>query len=422
MDQFQNITDFVQAYNQQAIKQQKSIISITNMIKLLKISIELLSKLPNVIDYNSDNFIAIGDLHGTYISLLEILPGTINKDDKFIFLGDYVDRGFFSVEILYVLLSLLIQYPNNIILLRGNHETESMSSQNGFFLELFIKFVNQQYSNCKEFLELYSLFLQLFNSLPIVCTTPNYTLLHAGPAQIPLEQINLLNRFKDPESDTTDYTQNDPISDIIWSDFEGQQKFPYGENLARGVSITYNSQAIKIFTGDKLLIRSHTCVSDPIIEQNFINIFSVAMYDGSNKASFFNKNPVLFTVDNKWNMDNSAIFNEFDTDNNFNAVFSILNGTTELEFNDKFNNLICSDGIFEIIDQQITIIECIGEYFLDEGFQSLQFISMLEFPEVVCEIYGESFQSKGWKFPRIFNKKLSLAKVQQLIDTWVVNE
>jgi protein phosphatase len=70
----------------------------------------------------------IGDIHGDLRALLNIFQKikidefVMNQNNKIIFLGDYVDRGSASIEVLYTICSLKIQYPQSIIPMRGNHE------------------------------------------------------------------------------------------------------------------------------------------------------------------------------------------------------------------------------------------------------------------------------------------------------------
>lgn len=101
---------------------------------------------------STDSVIAVrGDLHGDIHSLMAYLDflqkqgymhgfKIINTKFNLLFLGDYVDRGNYGAEVLYTLMRLKIANPDQVILVRGNHEDITICSHYGFADEIAAKF------------------------------------------------------------------------------------------------------------------------------------------------------------------------------------------------------------------------------------------------------------------------------------------
>lgn len=114
--------------------------------KLIRLGYLLLSQRKNVCEVNVDEterLILVGDIHGQLADLLHILdlngmPG--NNGTKYIFNGDFVDRGDYGVECMLILLALLIARPDCVYMNRGNHEDFAICSVYGFQAECCEKY------------------------------------------------------------------------------------------------------------------------------------------------------------------------------------------------------------------------------------------------------------------------------------------
>ncbi len=130
-------------------------------------------------------------MHGQFFDLLKIFQLGGSPDDKsYLFLGDYVDRGKYSIETISLLLAYKIKYPEGFFLLRGNHECAAINKQYGFFDEC-----KRKYS-----IRLWKTFTECFNCFPIAaCIDDKILCMHGGlsPEMTSVEQLNKVIRPTD---------------------------------------------------------------------------------------------------------------------------------------------------------------------------------------------------------------------------------
>jgi serine/threonine-protein phosphatase 2B catalytic subunit len=94
-------------------------------------------------------------------------------DCNMLFLGDYVDRGNYSIETIIFLYCLKINFPQEITMLRGNHESSAMTEHFTFRDEVIKKYDGDE--------SVYNLFVDSFEALPIAAdVNGDYLCMHGG--------------------------------------------------------------------------------------------------------------------------------------------------------------------------------------------------------------------------------------------------
>ncbi len=126
---------------------------------------------------NYSNLLIIGDIHGDFYSLYRIVqPFFDGKVDTLLFLGDYVDRGDNNLLTIIFLLSMVVTWPDRIILLRGNHEDLEINHFFGFYQEL-----QTFYPFYSEFEKVIEIFNEIYDYMSLIAVTPqNSVCMHAG--------------------------------------------------------------------------------------------------------------------------------------------------------------------------------------------------------------------------------------------------
>mmetsp|Transcript_28421 Transcript_28421/g.71387 ORF Transcript_28421/g.71387 Transcript_28421/m.71387 type:complete len:905 (-) Transcript_28421:113-2827(-) len=175
---------------------------------------------PNLLELEAP-FKVMGDLHGQFYDLCNLLEKSgcplVDDRERYLFLGDYVDRGNFGTEVCLYLFALKLRDPAQVFLLRGNHESRTLTRHFNFRQECVHKYDA----------EIWELFMSVFDCLPVAAllrTEAGRVLcVHGGPSPgAPLlADLAALDRFSEVPTAGV-------LCDLLWSD-------PLPENTADGL-------------------------------------------------------------------------------------------------------------------------------------------------------------------------------------------
>ncbi|CAO2814590.1 unnamed protein product [Amaranthus hypochondriacus] len=234
---------------------------------------ELLRALPSLVDItvpDDKHFTVCGDVHGQFYDLIHIfeLNGLPSEDNPYLFNGDFVDRGSFSLEVILTLFAFKCMCPSAMYLSRGNHESRSMNKIYGFEGEVKSKLNDT-------FVEL---FAEVFCCLPLAhVINEKVFVVHGGLFSVDgvkLSDIRAIDRFCEPPEEGL-------MCEVLWSD---PQHLPGRGPSKRGVGLSFGPDVTERFLKDNnldLVVRSHEVKDEGYeIEHDgkLITVFSAPNY------------------------------------------------------------------------------------------------------------------------------------------------
>ncbi|XP_022728445.1 serine/threonine-protein phosphatase BSL1-like isoform X2 [Durio zibethinus] len=227
-----------------------------------------------------------GDLHGQFGDLMRLFDeygfpstaGDITYID-YLFLGDYVDRGQHSLETITLLLALKIEYPENVHLIRGNHEAADINALFGFRIEC----IERMGEN--DGIWAWTRFNQLFNYLPLAALIEKKIIcMHGGIGR----SIHSVEQIEKLERPITMDAGSIILMDLLWSDPTENDSVEGLRPNARGPGlVTFGPDRVTDFCKKnklQLIIRAHECVMDGFerfAQGQLITLFSATNYCGT---------------------------------------------------------------------------------------------------------------------------------------------
>uniref|UniRef100_A0A0N4WDN8 Serine/threonine-protein phosphatase n=1 Tax=Haemonchus placei TaxID=6290 RepID=A0A0N4WDN8_HAEPC len=213
----------------------------------------------------------IGDIHAQYQDMNRLfdLIGRVPQE-RFLFLGDYVDRGPQGVEVVILLFSLKLRYRDRIYLLRGNHETPAVNKIYGFYNECVMKYGAGIWWD----------FQACFNRIPLAGLISKKVLCMHGGLSPELSHLDVIRNIPRP----CEPLDRGLLIDLTWADptNKGDGWF----HSIRGISYMFGKGVVQQacqMLGIELIIRAHQVVQDGyemMAGRRLITVFSAPNYCG----------------------------------------------------------------------------------------------------------------------------------------------
>jgi protein phosphatase len=240
---------------------------------------ECFSSEPTLLELSSPCRV-IGDIHGQILDLFRMvntfgLPGSAS----YLFLGDLVDRGEFSIECLVCVFLLKILWPDQVWIIRGNHEFSCLSSQCGFFSSVLSVFGSET---------IFEEAIAVFAQIPLAARIDGQILCVHGGIGPAVTDVSVIAHVERP----LDTFEDEIVVSLVWSD-PNPMVDGFRESPTRGAGYLFGEEVFQQFLERShltLLVRGHECVKEGaamLFNDRLITVFSASNYCGliGNKAA-----------------------------------------------------------------------------------------------------------------------------------------
>jgi len=211
-----------------------------------------------------------GDVHGQFHDVLELFKtGGEIPHTSYIFMGDFVDRGYYSLETLTLLLLMKARYPSNITLLRGNHESRAITQIYGFYDECQRKYGSSV---------IWQYCCEVFDCMNISAVVDGRLFcVHGGlsPDIKTIDQIRCIER-------RVEIPHEGAFCDLVWSDPENIETWNVSQ---RGAGWLFGSRVTNEYNhlnGLDLIARAHQLMQEGYMfhfeKKNLVTVWSAPNY------------------------------------------------------------------------------------------------------------------------------------------------